>query len=111
MPNAHAQFTCKRTLLSFLLVMVAFRALADQLNPCESIIWCITTVAKNFCQHVLAKIYRNYAYDDLARDCSIKHFGYTSISDTLPVPLSLETYTFHALKKPHKLEFSYKNYK
>ena len=40
--------------------------------------------------------------DDLARDCSIKHFGYTSISDTLP--LSLETYAFHALKKPHKLE-------
>ena len=61
MPNAHAQFTCKRTLLSFLLVMVAFRALADQLNPCESIIWCITTAASNFCQPVLAKIYRDYA--------------------------------------------------
>ena len=41
--------------------MVAFRALADQLNPCESIIWCITTAARNFCQPVLAKIYRDYA--------------------------------------------------
>ena len=61
MPNAHAQFTCKRTLLSLLLVMVAFRALADQLNPCESIIWCITTAARNFCQPFLAKIYRDYA--------------------------------------------------
>ena len=61
MPNAHAQFTCKRTLHSFILVMVAFRALADQLNPCESIIWCLTTDARNFYQPVLAKIYCDYA--------------------------------------------------
>ena len=68
MPNAHVQFTCKRTLLSFLLVMVAFRALADQLNPCESMIWCITTAARNFCQPVLAKIIDIYAkiYRDYA---------------------------------------------
>ena len=58
MPNAHAQFTCKRMLHSF---FTAFRALADQLNPCESIIWCITTAARNFYQPVLAKIYRDYA--------------------------------------------------
>ena len=50
MPNTHAQFTCKRILHSFFLVMVAFRALADQLNPCESIIWCLTTAARNFYQ-------------------------------------------------------------
>ena len=61
MPNAHAQFTCKRALHSFLLVVVALRALADQLNPCESIIWCLTTAARNFYQPVLAKIYRDYA--------------------------------------------------
>ena len=58
MPNAHAQFTCKRTLHSF---FTAFRALGDQLNPCESIIWCLTTAARNFYQPVLAKIYRDYA--------------------------------------------------
>ena len=39
----------------------AFRALGDQLNPCESIIWCLTTAARNFYQPVLAKIYRDYA--------------------------------------------------
>ena len=37
------------------------RALGDQLNPCESIIWCLTTAARNFYQPVLAKIYRDYA--------------------------------------------------
>ena len=58
MPNAHAQFTCKRTLHSF---FTAFRALGDPLNPCESIIWCLTTAARNFYQPVLAKIYRDYA--------------------------------------------------
>ena len=61
MTNSHAQFTCKCMLHSFLLVMVAFQALADQLNPCESIIWCLTTAARNFDQPVLAKIYRDYA--------------------------------------------------
>ena len=40
----------------FLLVMVAFRARADQLNP-----WCLTTAVRNFYQPVLAKIYRDYA--------------------------------------------------
>ena len=60
MPYAHAQFTCKRTLHSFLLVMVAFQALTDQLNPFESIIWCLTTAARNFYQPVLAKIYDDY---------------------------------------------------
>ena len=39
----------------------AFWALGDQLNPCESIIWCLTTAARNFYQPVLAKIYRDYA--------------------------------------------------
>ena len=58
MPNVHAQFTCKCMLHSF---FIAFRALADQLNPCESIIWCLTTAARNFYQPVLAKIYRDYA--------------------------------------------------
>ena len=47
----------------FLLVMVALRVLADQLNPCESIIWCLSiyTAARNFYQPVLSKIYRDYA--------------------------------------------------
>ena len=61
MPNVHAQFTCKRMLHSFLLVMVAFWALADQLNSCESIIWCLTTAVRNFYQPILAKIYCDYA--------------------------------------------------
>ena len=52
MPNAHAQFTCKRTLHFFFAVMVAFRALTDQLNPCESIIWCLTTAVRNFYQPI-----------------------------------------------------------
>ena len=53
MPNAHAQFT--HVAFSF----TAFRALADQLNPCESI-WCLTTAARNFYQPVLAKIYSHH---------------------------------------------------
>ena len=41
------------------LFFTAFRALAD---PCESIIWCFTSAARNFYQPVLAKIYRDYAF-------------------------------------------------
>ena len=54
MYSSHANARC-------IPVMVAFRALADQLNPCESIIWCLTTAVGNFYQPVLAKIYHDYA--------------------------------------------------
>ena len=52
---------CNVRLHSFLLEMIAFRALADQLSPCKSVILCLTTAVRNFNQSVLAKIYRDYA--------------------------------------------------
>ena len=53
MRSSHANARC--------ILFTAFWALGDQLNPCESIMWCLTTAARNFYQPVLAKIYRDYA--------------------------------------------------
>ena len=59
MPNAHARAVHMQTHVAFF--FTAFWALGDQLNPCESILWCLTTAARNLYQPVLAKIYRDYA--------------------------------------------------